>query len=66
MDNPHPYDPQPCPPWWNETSFCDYHQKKGHKTINFINLSHKIQDMIDNGDLVVDRHNKNSDHKAFK
>ncbi len=66
MDNPHPYDPQPRPPWWNETSFCEYHQNKGHKTSNYINLRHKVQDMIDVGELVVDGHNKNSDHKVFK
>ena len=66
MDNPRPYDPQPCPPWWNKTSYCEYHQNKGHKVGNCINLHHKIQDMIDNGELVVDGHHKNSDHKAFK
>jgi hypothetical protein len=66
MDNPRPYNPQPCPPWWNETSYYEYHQNKGHKVGNCINLHHKIQDMIDNGELVVDGHHKNSDHKAFK
>ena len=66
MDNPHSYDPQPRPPWWNETSYCEYHQNKGHKVGNCINLRHKIQDMIDDGDLVVDGHHKNLDHKAFK
>lgn len=66
MDNLHSYDPQPRPPWWNETSYCEYHQNKGHKVGNYINLRHKIQDMIDNGDLVVDGHHKKSDHKAFK
>lgn len=50
----------------NETAFCEYHQNKGHKTSNYINLHHKIQDLIDDGDIVVDGHNKNSDHKAFK
>ena len=66
MDNTQPYDPQPRPPWWNETSYCEYHQNKGHKIVNCINLRHKIQDLIDDGDIVVDGHNKNVDHKAFK
>ena len=29
-------------------------------------MRHKIQDLIDDGDIVVDGHNKNADHKAFK
>ena len=66
LDNTRPYDPQPRPPWWNETSYCEYHQNKGHKTLNCVNLCHKIQDLIDDGDVVLDGHNKNADHKAFK
>ena len=31
MDNPHPYDPQPHPAWWNETSFCEYHKIRDTK-----------------------------------
>ena len=66
FDNSHPYDPQPQPPWWNETTFCKYQQNKGHKTSNCINLHHKFQYLINNGDIVVDGHNKNIDHKDFK
>ena len=66
MENLHPYDPQPRQPWWNETSYYEYHQNKGHKVGNCINLCHKIQDMIDDGDPVVDGHHKNSNHKEFK
>ena len=66
LDNTRPYDPQPRPPWWNETLYYEHHQNKGQKTLNCVNLHHKIQDLIDDGDLVVDGHNKNSDHKAFK
>ena len=66
LDNTCPYNLQPWPQWWNETIFYEYHQKKGHKTSNNINLYHKIQDLIDDGDIVVDGHNKNIDHKAFK
>ena len=40
--------------------------KKGHKTSNCINLHQKVQDLIDNCDIVVDGHNKNLDHKDFK
>ena len=29
-------------------------------------MCHKVKDLIDDGDIVVDGHNKNSDHKAFK
>ena len=57
LDNSWPYDPQPWPPWWNKTSFYKYHQNKGHKTSNYINLYHKIQDLIDDGDIVLDGHN---------
>ena len=46
--------------------YYEYYQYKGHKTLNCVNLSHKIQDLIDDGDVVVDGHNKNVDHKAFK
>ena len=66
MDNSRSYDPQPRPPWWNEIAFCEYHQNKGHKTSNCINLCHKVQDLIDDGDIFVDEHNKNLDHKVFK
>ena len=66
MDNSRPYDPQPRPKWWNENAYCEYHQNKGHKTSNCIILRHKIQELIDDGDVVVGGHNKNSDHKALK
>ena len=66
LDNSQPYDPHPRPPWWTETSYCEYHQNKGHKTLNCVNLHNKVQDLIDDGALVVDGHNKNVDHKAFK
>lgn len=29
-------------------------------------MCHKIQDLINDGDIVVDWHNNNLDHKAFK
>lgn len=29
-------------------------------------MKHKVQDLIDSGDIVVDSHNKNLDHQAFK
>ena len=66
LDNTRPYNLQPWLPWWNETSFYEYHQNKGHKTENCINLHHKIQDLIDDGDIVVDGRNENINHKAFK
>lgn len=66
LDNTRPYNPHPHPLWWNETSYCEYHQNKGHKLLNCVNLCHKIQNLIDNGDIVVDGHNTNADHKAFK
>ena len=66
LDSSHPYDPQPWTSWWNETTFCEYHQNKGHKTSNCINLCHKVQDLINHGDIVVDGHNKNLNHKDLK
>lgn len=66
LDNTNPYDPQPRPNWWNESTYYEYHQNKGHKTSSCIQLRHKVQDLIDNGDIVVDGHNKNLDHQAFK
>ena len=66
MDNPRPFDPNPRPSWWKEAAYCDYHQNKGHSTLNCFNLKDKIQDLIDDGELVVDGHNKNTDQKAFK
>ncbi len=40
--------------------------KKGHKTKNCIKLHHKVQDIIEDSDIIVDVHDKNIDHKAFK
>ena len=31
-----------------------------------IQLQHKFQNLIDNGDVIVGNHNKNSNHQAFK
>ena len=66
LDNPRPFDPHPRPSWWKETAYCEYHQNKVHNTLNCYHLHNKIQDLIDDGELVVDGHNKNADHKAFK
>ena len=64
LDNLHPYDPRPS--WWNKFAYYDYHQNKGHQTTNYIQLWHKIQNLIDSGEVVVGNHNKNLDHQAFK
>ena len=66
LDNSHPYDPQPWPPWWSKITFFEYHQNKGHKTRNSIKLHHKVQELIDDGDIIVDGHNMNLDHKDFE
>ena len=66
LDNSHPYDPQPWSTWWNENAYCEYHKNRGHKTNDCIKLCHKVRDLIDDGEIVVGGHNKNSDHKAFK
>lgn len=65
MDNSRPYDPQLRPKWWNKNAYYEYHQNKSHKTNNNINMRHKIQDLIDDADIVVGGHNKNLDHKSF-
>lgn len=66
LDNTTPYDPQPRPNWWNESAYCEYHRNKGHKTSSCIQWQHKFQDLINNGNIVVDGHNKNFDHQSFK
>ena len=66
LDNSQPYDPQPRPSWWNESAYYDYHRNKGHKTMSCIQLWHKIQKLINNGDVIVGNHNKNYAHQVFK
>lgn len=65
-DNSRPYDPEEKPHWWNENDYYEYHWNKGHKTGNYIKLKHTIQDLIESRDVVVDGHNVNTGHKAFK
>ena len=38
LDNSRPYDPQLRPSWWNESSYYEYHQNKGHQTPSYIQL----------------------------
>ena len=46
--------------------YYDFHQNKGNKTASYIQLQHKIQNLIDKNDVVVGNHNFFLDHQAFK
>lgn len=50
-----PYDPGPFKSsWWNDNNFCDCHCSKGHKTYSCYKLKNLIQDLIDQGDVILD------------
>lgn len=59
-------EPQVKSPWWNDAHFCDFHQNKGHKTNDYMQLKHLIQDLIDNKTIFVEGLQTNNDHRAFK
>ena len=40
---------------WNENQYCLYHRGKGHDTEKCFRLKHKIQDMIDAGELPMSK-----------
>lgn len=54
--------------WWDDKKYCDYHRTKGHKTSSCFQLKHAIQDLIDDGVIIVDPSllASNSDHTIFK
>lgn len=68
----HPFDPvnfcipKVKPWWWDEKSYCKFHNGIGHNVENCGKLKHIIHDIIENGKLQVDGLNNNSDHMAFK
>ena len=45
--------PSPLPRWYDASKLCDYHRALGHSTDNCLTLRDVIQDLIDNGTLVV-------------
>ncbi|KAH9320701.1 hypothetical protein KI387_015340, partial [Taxus chinensis] len=52
------FDPErPMPAWYKEHEFCNYHRVKGHSDNNCITFKNIIQEMLDNGDLVLDSPN---------
>lgn len=55
------------PPWWNENHFFKHHRHKGKKTSSYNKLQHVIQDLINNGKIVVGGHTPsgNSNYKMF-
>ena len=48
------------------SNYCAYHRHNRHETSDCMELKNQIQDLIDDGDLVVDVRNMNADHKDFK
>ena len=53
--------------WWDDNKYCEYHRTKGHKTTSYFQLKHAIQDLIDEGDVVLDPSlSSNADHTIFK
>ena len=56
-------------PHWDDNAYCKYHQSKtSHTMENFQRLKHDIQNLIDNGKLIIDgvSHATNNDHQAYK
>ena len=45
-------------PSWNENTYCEYHQGKGHDTNGCNALRHAIQDLIDDGTIPVQKATK--------
>ena len=44
--------PNPLPRNYNANEHCEYHQGPGHKTDACKNLRHKIQDLVESGDII--------------
>ena len=44
--------PNPLPKSYNANEYCEYHQGAGHKTDTCQKLRHRIQDLVDNGDII--------------
>ena len=42
----------PLPKSYNANEYCEYHQGAGHKTDACKNLRHRIQDLVDSGDII--------------
>ncbi|GLJ07896.1 hypothetical protein SUGI_0076310 [Cryptomeria japonica] len=61
-----PYEPIVKPNWWNDDEYCEFHKIKGHKIGNYHQLKNIIQDLIDRGDIEIEGHSSNQEHKMFK
>lgn len=49
------YEPGPFKStWWNDNDFYDYHRTRGQKTTSCYKLENLVQDMIDQGDIMID------------
>ena len=60
-------EPLTKPSWWDDNKYCEYHHTKGHKTTSCFQLKHAIQDLIDDGVIVLDATlTSNADHTIFK
>lgn len=64
-----PYEPVPFKiTWWNDNDLCEYHHTKGHKTASCYKLKNLIQDLLNQGDIIMDANKglANIDHTIFK
>ena len=54
--------------WWDDKFICGYHCTKGHKTSSCFQQKHVIQDLIDDGVIIVNPSllASNFDHTIFK
>ena len=60
-------EPLTKPSWWDDNKYCEYHCTKGNKTTSCFQLKHAIQDLIDEGVVVLDPSlSSNADHTIFR
>lgn len=48
-------EPQVKPLWYRDEDHCEFHQTKGCKTQSCFKLKHLIQDVIEQGEVNVDK-----------
>lgn len=59
------WEPKVKPSWWNDADYCNFYKNKGHKTNDYMQLKHLIQDLIEAKKVFVKGQQTNNDHSAF-